>query len=229
MLKVDLHAHTADDPSEFIPHTAWDLIDRAAALGYQALAITLHDKQLDVEPLMSYAGDRGLLIIPGIERSIHGRHLLLINFPPEVEAVQSFEEVAQLKARSRGLVIAPHPFYPAVHGLRNLLDVHAPLVDAIEVNAMYTRQLDFNKAAVRWAKTHRKPLVGNADVHRLGQLGTTFSLIDAAPTADAVCEAIRAGRVEVRTEPLSWLTAVTTFARMLAGGMRRPNPDRVSR
>ena len=68
MLKVDLHAHTADDPSEFIPHTAWDLIDRAAELGYQALAITLHDKQLDVAPLMSYAGDRGLLIIPGIER-----------------------------------------------------------------------------------------------------------------------------------------------------------------
>ena len=43
MLKVDLHIHTSDDPVDRIPHTTTDLIDRAAQLGYDAVAITLHD------------------------------------------------------------------------------------------------------------------------------------------------------------------------------------------
>ena len=33
------------------------------------------------------------------------------------------------------------------------------------------------------------PLVGNGDVHRLHQLGTTYSLVDAIPDADAICAA----------------------------------------
>ncbi len=48
MLKVELHSHTSDDPHDRIPYSAEQLIDRAAALGYDALAITLHDKQLDL-------------------------------------------------------------------------------------------------------------------------------------------------------------------------------------
>ena len=68
MLKVELHSHTSDDPHDSIPHSATDLIDRAAALGYDALAITLHDRQLDLRRLRPYAEDRGLVLIPGIER-----------------------------------------------------------------------------------------------------------------------------------------------------------------
>ena len=47
MMKVDLHTHSADDPSDRIAYTTHELIDRAAVLGFDALAITLHDKQLD--------------------------------------------------------------------------------------------------------------------------------------------------------------------------------------
>src|ERR1051325_656837 len=45
MLKVELHTHTSDDPVDRIPHTVTQLIDRAAFLGYHALAITLHERQ----------------------------------------------------------------------------------------------------------------------------------------------------------------------------------------
>ena len=59
MLKVELHTHTADDPVDRIPHSTRELIDGAAALGYYAVAVTLHDRQLDVAP-RSYADDRGV-------------------------------------------------------------------------------------------------------------------------------------------------------------------------
>lgn len=221
MLKAELHAHTSDDPNDRIPHSAVELIDRAAALGYQALAITLHDKQFDVTELAAYARTRHIVLLPGVERTIDGKHVLLINFPAQAERVESFEEIMDLKARCSGVVIAPHPFYPTPSCLkRRLMNRHAALIDAVEFNAMYTRQLDFNRAARAWAATHRKPLVGNSDVHRLSQLGTTYSLIDADPDADAIIAAIRAGRVEIRTRPLAWIEAANVFAKLLTGGGR---------
>jgi hypothetical protein len=61
------------------------------------------------------------------------------------------------------------------------------------------------------------PLVGNGDVHQLEQLGTTYSLVDTSdrPTANAVCAAIRDGRVEVRSQPLPYPVAARIAIRAL--------------
>jgi predicted metal-dependent phosphoesterase TrpH len=216
LLKVELHSHTSDDPVDTIPHDAFQLIDRAATLGYHALAITLHDRQLDLEPLRGYAATRGLVLIPGLERTIQGRHVVLLNFSARAATVTSFEELGKLKQLERGLVIAPHPFYPLPSCLGNLMNRHAALFDAVEVNALYVRAVNFNKAAIRWAARYERPLVGNGDVHRLAQLGTTYSLVESDADPQAICDAIRAGRVEVRTEPLSWGRALVIFGDILA-------------
>ena len=75
MLKVDFHTHTSDDPCDRIPYSTTDLIDRAAALGYDALAVTLHERQLEIQRLIPYAAERRVVLIPGVERSIGGRHV----------------------------------------------------------------------------------------------------------------------------------------------------------
>ena len=219
MLKVELHAHTADDPVDRIPYTTLDLIDRAADLGYDALAITLHEKQLDLARFAPYAADRGLVLIPGVERTIEGKHVLLLNFASGAEDVDTFSDLARLKAERPGLVVAPHPYFPAPVCLRGDLDRHAELFDAVEMNAMFTRTLDFNRRAQRWARRHGKPLVGNCDVHRLVQLGSTYSLVDAAPDADAICEAVAAGRVVVESQPIALSDAVRIVASMMLGGL----------
>jgi predicted metal-dependent phosphoesterase TrpH len=211
MLKIDFHTHTADDPCDRIPHTSFELIDRAAALGYGGLAITLHERQLDVRPLASYAADRGIVLIPGIERTIQGRHVLLLNFPDGAEEVRTFEDLGRLRRRSAGLVIAPHPFFPKASCLGADLDRHAELFDAVEWNAMFTSHVNFNRRAERWAAGHGKPMVGNGDVHRLGQLGTCASIVDAAPDAEAICDAVKAGRVRVESRPLAWHEAAATM------------------
>ena len=218
MLKIELHTHTNFDPLDRIPHSARQLIDHAASLGYQGLAITLHDRYYDPAPDGSYALDRGIVLIPGIERTIGGRHVLLINFTKDVERAASFDDVAALKARCGGLVIVPHAFYPTGTSLGKYLDDHRSLIDAIEYNAMYTSWLNFNQRAAAWARANGKPIVGNTDLHRLEQMGTTYSLVDAAPDADAICEAIRAGRVQLRTEPLSAARAALIFAKMSVVG-----------
>jgi hypothetical protein len=222
VLKVELHAHSAEDPLDAIPHTTMALIDRAASMGYQALAVTLHDRQLDLSPHASYAAERGLTLIPGIERTIEGRHVLLVNFRRGAEDVDTFEDLARLKQREPGLVIAPHPFFPSSSALRDLMDRHADLFDAVEYNAMFTRSLNFNLAAVRWAQAHDKPLVGNGDIHRLRQLGSTYSLVDAEPDADAICAAILAGRVRFEAQARSWAAAVGLMADLIVSEILPP-------
>jgi predicted metal-dependent phosphoesterase TrpH len=217
MLKVELHSHTSDDPVDAIPHTAEALIDRAAALGYQALAITLHERQLDIRRFTAYAGERGLVLIPGIERTIQGRHVLLLNFRSGAEDVRTFDDLIGLKRREGGLVVAPHPFFPASSCLGNDLDRYPLLFDAIEYNAMFTAWVNFNRRATRWAAEHGKPVVGNCDVHRLHQLGTTYSLVDAEPHPDDICAAIAAGRVRVESRPLTWIEAARTMGALLFG------------
>src|SRR4051812_15503395 len=97
MLKVELHTHSADDPIDRIPHTTFALIDRAVELGYDALAITLHERQLDIVPFARYAADRGLVLIRGVERTIEGKHVLLLNFSNGAEAIRTFADLARLK------------------------------------------------------------------------------------------------------------------------------------
>lgn len=217
MLKVELHAHTAEDPVDAIPYSTFELIDHAAALGYDALAVTLHERQLDLRRFAPYAADRGITLIPGIERTIEGRHVLLLNYARGAEDVRTFADLARLRASAPGLVVAPHAFFPAASCLRGDLERHADLFDAVERNAMFIRGVDFNRAAERFAVRHGKPVVGNGDVHRLAQLGTTYSLVDAARDPGEICRAIAAGRVRVESRPLAWSEAARLLSALLLG------------
>jgi predicted metal-dependent phosphoesterase TrpH len=211
VLKVDLHLHTAEDPVDRIFHTATGLVDRAAELGFAALAITLHDSQFADARVSDYARERGVTLIPGAERTVEGRHVLLLNFPAAAaESVRTFDDLARLKARADGLVIAPHPYFPDRRCLRSRLDAHADLFDAVEWSYFWTRGINFNARAARWAHAHGKPIVGNSDLHDLRQLGRTYSVIDAPPESSAICDAIRRGRVVLQTEavPLPELAGV---------------------
>jgi predicted metal-dependent phosphoesterase TrpH len=224
MLKVELHTHTADDPVDRIPHTTRELIRHAAALGFDALAITLHERQLDLRPHLEYARERGITLIPGIERTIEGRHVLLLNFARGTEDVRTFDDLRALRRREPGLVVAPHPFFPATMCLWGLLERHADLFDAVERNAMFLRGMDFNRRAERFAARHGKPMVGNGDVHRLGQMGTTYSLVEAEPDPDAICAAIAAGRVRVVSRPLGYLEASRIIGSLFAPGLAGVSP-----
>ena len=219
MLKVDLHLHTSEDPADWIRHSAADLIDRAAEFGYHALAITLHDAQLEDSRLHDRARDRGITLVPGVERTIEGRHVLLLNFPArESMSISSFADLARAKDRANGLVIAPHPFFPGRSCLGDALRKHGELFDAVEWSYFWTRAVDFNSRAARWAASRGLPLVGNSDMHDIRQIGRTFTLVDAPADPDAICDAVRHGRVEVRTEPVPYAELVRVFSGLMIRG-----------
>jgi predicted metal-dependent phosphoesterase TrpH len=222
MIKVELHAHTSDDPGDRIPHSTEALLDHAGACGYGALAITLHNRWFDPSPWSARADRLGITLLSGIEKGIEGKHILVINVPRVVEDARTFDDLRTLKRGAPdSLFVAPHPFYPISSALGPLMDELADLVDAVEINAMYTSSLDFNRKARTWAAARSLPLVGNCDLHRLDQLGSTWTEVDARPEPDAICRAIKSGRANVRTAPLSWPRAAWTMVRMETGGWGR--------
>lgn len=230
MLKVDLHLHTGDDPVDRIPHSTAALIERAALLGFDALAITLHDSQFTSPRLTAYARELGIVLIPGLERTIEGRHVLLLNFDRgAAESVRSFDDLRRLKRGGEGLVIAPHPWFPGGSCLRAALDAHADLFDAVEWSYFWTGGLNFNARAARWARSRGKPVVGNSDLHVLRQLGRTYSLVDAPADASAICEAIRQGRVRLHTQAVPPIELMAVLAPMVLrsrnGEQRPPCPE----
>jgi predicted metal-dependent phosphoesterase TrpH len=221
VLKVELHAHTSIDSLDAITHSTRELIDHAASLRFDALAVTPHDRYFDPAGDLEYARARGLVLLAGIERTIGGVHVLLVNFPAACAQVRTFDDIAALKHdHPNGLVVAPHALFPNRSALgASALERQAALFDAVEINALYTRHFNFNLRAAEWARRHGKPLVGNGDIHLLRQLGTTYSLVDAPAEPDAICAAIKAGRVEVRMRPLSLARAISHFAGMATVGL----------
>ena len=202
LLKADFHIHTREDPHDFIRYTAVELLEEAARQGFDVLALTCHNKRIHSEQLHRKAEDLGILLIPGVEAAIQGKHTLLLDMPYARLKVRTFDHVRALK-RDGGLVIAPHPFFPAPKCLKGKLRENLDLFDAIEFSHFYTQTLDFNRKAVEYARKMELPLVGTSDCHRLWQLGTTYTIVDAAAkTIPAVFAAIRAGHVRVVTAPL---------------------------
>jgi predicted metal-dependent phosphoesterase TrpH len=223
VLKVDLHLHSSEDPVDVIDHDAHQLIDRAAELGFDALALTLHDYDLRDPALIAYARDRDIVLVPGVERTIEGRHVLLLNFPERTDHVRTFEDLAGLRRTSTGVVIAAHPYFPDASCLRGRLDRYPDLFDAVEWSYFWTRGLNFNAKAARFAAAHKKPLVASSDLHDLRQLGRTYSLVFADRDPDSICSAIREGRVSIQTSPVPKLE----LTRVLGGMFRRGRKARL--
>lgn len=209
-LKVDFHTHTADDPKDYINFSAEKLIDRAARLGFDALAITNHDVVTLNRDIEKYANERGLLLIPGVELTLSKKHILLINPDPDtIPSLHKLEDLKRIRSASN-LVIAPHPFFPGFKCLGRKLETHLTLFDAIEYSFFYNHLINRNRKALRLAGDSNKPLVGDSDCHNIWQIGYTYTLVEAEKNIPSIVAAVKQGRTEVVTTPLP----VPTMARV---------------
>ena len=200
-LKADLHLHTAEDPLDRIRYTAKELISKGADEGFDVLSITNHHRITFSSELFSYAQERGILLIPGVEVTVHRRHILLLN-PPRGKPWSDFSHLSKLR-RPETLIVAPHPYFPSTYSLNGHLLKHRYLFDALEYCHFYSPRINFNQKAIEVCQSHGFPLIGNSDAHFLSQFGTTYSLIHAEKNLESIFKAIREKRVAVVTRPLT--------------------------
>ena len=206
-LKADFHIHTQEDPKDRIRYTARELIDYASHRGFDVLAITNHNVVTYSRGLREYAHSRGILLIPGIEVSVEGKHVIVLNredFDPS--QTKTLEDIRQYR-RNDSLIIAPHPYFPILQGLRSSLDKAIDIFDAIEYTHFYFKRINFNRKAEQKATSFNLPLVGVSDAHFLRQVGTTYSLIEAEKNTQSVIHAIKKKRIEIISSPMRFTSS----------------------
>src|SRR5882762_9914866 len=113
-IKLDLHLHTLDDPKDKIDYSAHQLLERARALGFHVLAITLHDAVFDRAEVFADAKAMGIILIPAAEVRLEGADVVVLNVTSdEIARLRNFDDLRKLRAE-RGdslFTFAPHPFY----------------------------------------------------------------------------------------------------------------------
>jgi predicted metal-dependent phosphoesterase TrpH len=202
-LKADLHAHSGDDRVDSIAYPSERLIDAVAERGYQVLAITNHEHMTFRRSHADYARERGVLLVPGFEPRIGGKHVVILNPDGEQASARSFAELRAM-GRRNAAVIAPHPFYPVPESLGRRLVENIDLFDAVEYSSFYFRKAGFNRRAAEVASRHGLPLIGTSDCHVMPHTDSTFSWIDVEEaTVEGVIDAVRAGRITLVTRPVS--------------------------
>ena len=200
MLKAQLHIHSKEDKKDHLDYTAKDVIDKASKLGFNVISFTFHDALFYPKEIVKYAEEKGILLIPGIEKTIEGSHVLIIG----LEKLPNINKLSDLKKiKDSALIIAPHPFYPRGYSLKEDCIKNIDLFDGIEHSFFYNDFLNFNKKAIKVAKKHNKSLLGTSDVHNLAYLDSTYSLIDSKKNMEDVIKAIKENKLKIITKPIS--------------------------
>jgi predicted metal-dependent phosphoesterase TrpH len=183
-------------------------------MGYEILAITCHNLDVWSRDLADYAESLGITLIPGMEVTVERtRHTLLYNFQTGPENLNTLAKIRS-RRREDTLVIAPHPYFPTRMCLRKRLERNIEMFDAVEHSGFYAPGLDFNRHAQRVARHHKKPMVGNGDVHMLWQLGRTYTWIYSEPGMLPVLNAVKRGNVRVESASLSYTQVTRWWATM---------------
>jgi predicted metal-dependent phosphoesterase TrpH len=215
-IKIDLHLHTLDDPKDALDYSAHQLLERARALGFRVLAITLHDAVFDRPEVFADAAAMGILLIPAAEMRLEGADVILLNVTAdEAASLRTFDDLAALRAR-RGpslYTIAPHPFYVLGGSIGERLLERIDCFDAIELCHFWGRFFNPNRRAIEIGERFGKPLIATSDAHQLHAFGSNYSSIPRPfeLTVANVIEALRAGLVRTTNPPCSLIDLVSTI------------------
>ncbi|MBI4362756.1 MAG: PHP domain-containing protein [Euryarchaeota archaeon] len=212
-LRFDLHIHTSRSYDGRDPPEA--ILRRAREAGLDGVAITDHNTTRGSRE--AQAKPDGLLVIPGVEVSTRGGHLLVLGAPEDIPRRLSPEETIERAHRAGALVIVPHPFHPLRHPIGAFEHLGA---DAIEVfNSRYLTGVG-NRRARRRAGAAGLPMVAGSDAHIAGMVGRGVTEVEAGErSVEAVLEAIRRGRTRAGGHPTP---RGATLHQLGRGYLRRP-------
>jgi hypothetical protein len=215
-IKADLHIHTLDDPKDHLDYSAHQLLERARALGFRVLAITLHDKVFQRAEVFADAAAMGILLISAAELRLEGADVVLLNVQPnEIENIHSIGDLRRLRAiRGQSLFcFAPHPFFIIGGSLGDRLETEIDCFDAIEVCHFHKGIFDLNRRARRVAAAHGKPMLATSDAHQLRAFGSHYTSLPppAELTAAAIIHALRNGPLRLTSPSSSWRDLLMVF------------------
>lgn len=220
-LKAALHCHSGEDPEDHIPYNAYEFLDLAHALAFEVVAFTCHDFFFWDKKVVEYAKKKNIVLIPGIEKKIQGKHVVILNANKEAENIKKFEHLTAIKKINDYFVFAPHPFYPNWFCLKKKLIKYIDLFDGIEHSFFYSDLWNPNRKAEKVAKEYKKTLIGTSDIHILKYMDPTYTIIHAKKNIPSILKALRNGNIEVITSPFKMYELGIIFSTMQLNPLKK--------
>ncbi|PSQ09564.1 phosphoesterase [Halobacteriales archaeon QS_5_70_15] len=217
MLSVELHCHSSlsydgRDPVDL-------LLEQAAAVGLDAVAVTDHDEIDASLSAVDLAPDYGLVGIPGIEVTSAAGHVLGLGVTEAIQPGLPFAETVERIRGLGGIAVVPHPFQRSRHGVAaHVSRARLADVDAIEVyNSRLLTGLA-NRWAEQFAERNGLPMTAGSDAHISEMVGQAVTKVDADErSADGILRAVKEGRTTVLGKRTPWRISLRQFG----GGVRR--------
>ncbi|MFC3957250.1 PHP domain-containing protein [Halovivax cerinus] len=204
MQTVELHTHSSRsydgrDPVDLI-------LEQAAAIGLDAIAITDHDEIDASLEAVDLAPEYGLTAIPGIEISSKAGHVLGIGIERAVPPGLSFGETIDRIHDRGGIAVVPHPFQESRHGvMARIARDELAAADAVEVYNSRLLTGRANRQARRFAIEHGMPMTAGSDAHISEMVGQAITYVNTEDrSADAIVDAIADGRTAIEGKRTPW-------------------------
>ncbi|MDL5361111.1 PHP domain-containing protein [Halalkalicoccus sp. NIPERK01] len=218
MLSVELHAHSA------LSHDGRDpvdlLLEQAAAVGLDALAITDHDEIEASLEAAELAPEYGLVGIPGIEITSSAGHVLGIGVDHRVEAGLPYGETIERIREAGGIAVVPHPFQTSRHGVgAKVSRDELARADAIEIYNSRLLTGRANRKAERFARSRGLPMTAGSDAHIGEMVGQAVTRVETGGerSVEAILDGVREGRTAVDGKRTPWRISF----RQAGGGAKR--------
>jgi predicted metal-dependent phosphoesterase TrpH len=217
VLSVELHAHSA------LSHDGRDpvdlLLEQAAAVGLDALAVTDHDEIDASIEAAERAADYGLVGIVGMEVTTAAGHVLAFGIDDLIPSGLDFGETLDRIHADDGIAVVPHPFQKTRHGVAAHVSEEAlASADAIEAynSRLFTGRA--NRRAERFALRNGLPTTAGSDAHISEMVGQAVTEVDVDERdASAILRAVADGRTSVVGRRTPWRVSLRQFA----GGAKR--------
>jgi len=207
-LRIDLHLHTIESRDSYI--TLEDAARRCREQGLDGFAVTNHDRLAEIPP--SFQDNVDLIVIPGIEISASGAHIVAFDIGETIEEKLSIRETVERIHDQGGLAIISHP-YSFFRSWVNLREVEGAGFDLVEVANAYQYPYEMMREKNgELAERLGLPQTGGSDAHVPSTVGRAYTIMEAEERSlEEVLKAIREGKTHGEgsgisfTERLKWI------------------------
>lgn len=193
-LKLDLHIHSTFSSDSY--NTIDSINSRIKEVQFQGYALADHDTMSGLDEALSKSGE--LTVVPAMEVSARGAHVLVLDPSDEMPEGLSIPEVVDRVHDQGATAILAHP-YGLPRSWPNMGEIEKTRFDAIEVANSAQFPYDFicglnQKLADRLGL----PVTGGSDSHVPSTIGRSYTIVN-SESADYndVIKAIQLGRTRV--------------------------------
>jgi predicted metal-dependent phosphoesterase TrpH len=210
-LRLDLHLHTTKSIDSTV--VLRDAVHRCGEEGLDGFAVTDHDILADVPN--EFSENSGIIIIPGMEVSADGAHILAFDIEEPIPPMLSVPESVDLIHDQGGIAIIAHP-YSVFRAWVNSREIEEAGFDCVEVaNAAqfpYGWMLSKNTALARKLGL---PETGGSDAHIPRTIGRAYTVLESdTRDREGILRALRRGETSAEGRGISILERLKLHERL---------------